>query len=139
MFHDPEHPVLLDAARHDYASFAQRELEQRSTLGYPPYGRLCRLVVKSLDETLCADTCEALHHWMGDQRGPVQLLGPGPAPVRQVRREFRYQIVLKSPRQADPGGRLMRALALKARQHFEARLRSKDLSLVIDVDPQSLM
>lgn len=135
----PEHPVLQDAARHDFQAFAARELEQRRSLGYPPFGRLCRLVVKSLDETLCANTCEALHGWLAERRGPVQLLGPGPAPVRQVRREFRYQIVLKSPRAADPGGRLMRALALSARQQFDSRLRSKDLSLVIDVDPQSLM
>ena len=136
---DPEHAVLQDAARHDFQSFADRELGQREALGYPPFGRLCRLVVKSLDETLCANCCEALHGWMNERRGAVQLLGPGPAPVRQVRREFRYQIVLKSTRRADPSGRALRELARSARAHFESRLSSKDLSLIVDVDPQSLM
>ena len=39
----PEHPVILAAADHDYRSFAQVECAHRRAAGYPPFRRLVRL------------------------------------------------------------------------------------------------
>ncbi len=136
---DPEAEVLQFAARHDFEGFAEKELAARKALAYPPFGRLCRLLLKSLDEERARSACEGLKARLRPIAEPIQLLGPGPAPVLQVRREYRYQILLKSPRSKDPSGRLLRDLARKARELFEKHHRTRDLSLVVDIDPQSLM
>jgi len=136
--HDPGHPVLLQAARHDYFAFAEAELEARHLAGYPPFTRLCRLLVKSADETLAERVCRRLYDEVKRPAG-VAALDPGPAPVRMVRREYRYHMLLRTRRTADPGGRLLRQAAEACREHFHKRLKERDVSLILDMDPQGVM
>jgi primosomal protein N' (replication factor Y) len=51
--YDIHHPAIRTGVSQDYATFARGELMQREELGYPPYGRLVRIVVqgKDLDAT----------------------------------------------------------------------------------------
>ncbi len=135
---DPSHPVLLQAAQHDYLAFAEAELEVRQHAGYPPFTRLCRLLIKSTEETLAERACRRLYDEVPRPAGVVAL-NPGPAPVRMVRREFRHHLLLKSRRSEDPGGRLLRQAAEACRDYFHKRLKERDVSLIIDIDPQGVM
>ena len=135
----PDHPALLRAAAHDYAGFAEEELAERRALAYPPFARMVRLVVKSTDEELAAAACRSLAEEFRRGPGPVTALGPGPAPVRMVRREYRYHLLLRSRREADPGGKALRAAAKRLKAHFERACKARDLSLILDVDPQGVM
>ena len=47
----PDSPAILAAVRHDYSSFAERELPLRRLLGYPPFADMIRLVVRGTSET----------------------------------------------------------------------------------------
>ncbi|MCC8179376.1 MAG: primosomal protein N', partial [Planctomycetes bacterium] len=40
----PEHPAVASAIGQDYHSFAKSELPDRQKLGYPPFGRLTRII-----------------------------------------------------------------------------------------------
>ena len=135
---DPDHAVLKQAAAHDYLAFAEAELESRRQAGYPPFTRLCRLLVKSGDEALAELACRRLYTECPRPVG-VAALNPGPAPVRMVRREYRFHILLKSRRERDPAGRLLRQAAQAARDYFNTKLKARDLSLIVDVDPQGVM
>jgi primosomal protein N' (replication factor Y) len=44
--YNPSHYAIQAAVKHDYESFAKKELELRKELGYPPFGRLVRVVVE---------------------------------------------------------------------------------------------
>ena len=46
----PDHYAVTCAARHDFEGFLERELEFRQALGYPPFGRLLRMVVEGRQE-----------------------------------------------------------------------------------------
>ena len=48
--YSPEHPCIALAAAHDYETFVARELDQRRLHNYPPYQRLVRLIIRSLDQ-----------------------------------------------------------------------------------------
>ncbi len=48
--YQPDHYVIQAASRHDYESFYQNELAQRSALGYPPFSQLIRLEYRSLKQ-----------------------------------------------------------------------------------------
>jgi len=135
---DPGNPALRQAAAHDYPGFAAAELEIRRQAGYPPFTRLCRLLLKSADEMLAERACRRLYQEAPRPAG-VAALSPGPAPVRMVRREHRFHILLKSRREQDPAGRLLRTAALAAREHFQSRIKERDLSLIVDMDPQGVM
>ena len=43
----PDHYAILAAAKHDYASFVDRELKYRRWLHYPPFGVLANLLIQS--------------------------------------------------------------------------------------------
>lgn len=136
--HTPDHPVLLQAAAHDYLAFAAEELHMRHEAGYPPFTRLCRLVVKSADEALAERACRRLFDEVPRAPG-VGALNPGPAPVRMVRREFRFHLLLRSRRSQDPAGRQLRQAALACREHFNKRVKERDLTLILDMDPQAVL
>jgi primosomal protein N' (replication factor Y) len=113
------------AAGHDYAHFVERELGQRRLHGYPPYQRLARLIVRSLDQEAAAAFAERLagafraaldkearraggvsprssesHPPGADAPGSppaVRLLGPAEAPVFRLNGYYRFHFQLQSP------------------------------------------
>ncbi len=105
----PDHYAIQAALRHDDASFAEQELRFREVFGYPPYSRM--VLVLSRDRRReqaagrLAEVAERLsrHPAAGDLR----LSGPAPAPLERLRGEWRYQLIVRSPR----GGVLRRAVA----------------------------
>ena len=46
----PEHPSIALAAKHDYLTFAQEEMQARRAHNYPPFQRMARLIARSKDE-----------------------------------------------------------------------------------------
>src|SRR5690606_21973636 len=99
--HNPEHYALQAAAAADGESFYRTELAMRQTLGYPPFGRLVRLLISSRSAAVAEAAAGALAERIraaldaGDFAEDVQLLGPSPAPLERVRGRARWHLVLK--------------------------------------------
>jgi primosomal protein N' (replication factor Y) len=69
------------------------------------------------------------------------ILGPTDAAFARLRGKFRKHIFIKSSKEKDPGGALVRS-ALNSAQDVFSRYRaatSKQAQLIIDVDPQGMM
>ena len=125
----PEHYAVQAAAEHDYAAFYQREMSFRREQGYPPAGRLARLVFwhKKLEtvQSRCAEMAAALRARIGDVALPGEsfdIIGPVPAFFARHRSFYRWQILVRGP---DPA-RLLRGLDIP----FGWR---------VDVDPTSVL
>ncbi|GBD36483.1 Primosomal protein N' [bacterium HR36] len=106
---NPEHPCVRLAAAHDYVNFAQQELAARRPLGYPPFGRMARLVVRSRDDLLAQQSAQHIAEQLRSllaqlqQREPmaaVQIFGPAPCPLHRLRSYYRYQLLVLTPRVA---------------------------------------
>ncbi len=93
--YDPEHPVLSALVAADRDAFYAAEIEQRELAKLPPFGRLAIVILSDPDERQLQDLCRGLAERFPASQG-VQLLGPAPAPIAQVRGRFRYRFVLKS-------------------------------------------
>jgi primosomal protein N' (replication factor Y) len=98
--YSPEHYAVQAAAGHDYHALYQREIEFRRRLGYPPFGRLARLVFAHTNERYAQEQAAAMvRHLRGerDRRGlpNLDVLGPGPAFVPRLRGRWRWQIVVR--------------------------------------------
>ncbi len=81
---EPGHPVIRDVVKGDLAGFYERELGERKTLGYPPFCRLARLMIKHKSEEKAewaarhlADLCIK---WLGADK----VAGPASPPVARV-------------------------------------------------------
>jgi primosomal protein N' (replication factor Y) len=123
----PDARAITYAARHDVAGFLTGELDRRRTLGYPPFRHLVRIVVAGPEEADPMLALEELRRELGDH----ELLGP--APLLRLRNRYRAQLVGKT---SSP-----RALASRAATLLSAAapaMRRAGLTVVVDVDPQSL-
>ena len=93
-----DHYAVQYAARHDFVGFYEKELQFRSWMHYPPYSALANVLVRSdkLDDAL--QWSGTLGRWFETTRHEgVRVLGPAPAPIMRLKRDYRYHFVLKSP------------------------------------------
>jgi primosomal protein N' (replication factor Y) len=99
----PEHHAIQAAAQHDYLAFYRRELAFRRELGYPPFGRLARLIYWEKNErkakAAATEMAAVLRHRVAALRLPAELaviLGPMPAFFGRVRGYYRWQVLLRT-------------------------------------------
>jgi primosomal protein N' (replication factor Y) len=123
----PESRAVEHAARHDVAGFLAGELERRRALGYPPFRHLVRVLVSGPE---LADATRALEEL---KAGLPEFELLGPAPLLRLRGRHRAQLVGKTDR---PRALASRAAALLAAA--APAMRRAELSVVVDVDPQSV-
>ena len=74
-----------------------------------------------------------LGYLLDPQPEGMRVMGPAEAPVLKVKSEFRYQILLKAAQPHHP------ARHFEKTRSFAEKEKWKATSLVIDVDPISLM
>jgi primosomal protein N' (replication factor Y) len=125
--YSPDHYALEAAAQHDYAALYRREIEFRRRLGYPPFGRLARLMLSHVSASYAKEEAfrlARLLRWERDRRGVPNLdvVGPAPAFISRLRGRYRWQLLLRG----DDPTVLLRALSLPQ-------------GWSIDVDPLSLL
>jgi primosomal protein N' (replication factor Y) len=129
----PEHLAIQLASTHDYTAFAADELATRKARGYPPFGRLARIMVRSQSRQKASEAIQAMAGRLIEPAriAGIRLLGPQPCPIAKLSRFWRYHLLLKSP-------------TARALLHLWDTVR-EDLSppggvqMAIDVDPQSTL
>ncbi len=99
----PTHMALSHLDETQYESFTEEALKKREIFKYPPYSRMISLLVKSHEEQTGDKLInrsfrafdELKNKWSSFSE--VALLGPSPAPIQMIRREYRFQMMLKFP------------------------------------------
>ena len=130
----PEHYAIQHAARQDYLGFFEKELHFRRLMHYPPFTALANVVVRDPKVEDAIRWSRQLAGFFAPQesRG-LKVLGPAAAPHARLKREFRFQFLLKAPKRTQ----LTRVLA--ACLDFCAQKQIPDNAVLVDVDPLSLL
>ena len=96
----PDHPAIRAAVKHDYRAFAERELLERAEFSYPPSGRAVRVTCEGprpdRADKLAEEAAALLRAAARGAKG-VQILGPAPHALEQLRGRWRRQILVKAP------------------------------------------
>jgi primosomal protein N' (replication factor Y) len=130
----PEHYAIQHAARQDYPAFFDQEVRFRRLMHYPPFAALANVVVQDRDLERVLAWTRALAGYFGRSEAEgLKVLGPAPAPLARLKREHRFQFLLKSPRRSA----LVRALG--GCVAFCAAKEIPETAVLVDVDPVSLM
>jgi len=100
---------------------------------YPPFTALASVLVRDTKEENAIRWSRQLAGFLAPQesRG-VKVLGPAAAPLARLRREFRFQFILKAPRRAQLTQVLAACLDYCGRKEIPER------AVIVDVDPLSL-
>jgi primosomal protein N' (replication factor Y) len=137
---EPDHPSIALAAKHDYLTFAEKEMAGRKPHNYPPYHRMARLIVRSKDEKAGNDYADALatafrvdldRRKAAGEPGHLRLLGPAEAPVFRLKGYFRFHFQMQS---ANSGllHQVLRAVVPTVRT-------PNGVELTVDIDPQDML
>ncbi|MDA7977213.1 MAG: primosomal protein N' [Pirellulales bacterium] len=148
----PDHPAIAKARRHDFAGFAEIELDVRKQLSYPPFGSMIRIVVRGPKEQLIQASAERIGEMVcanllaaeqaeaensadavsaARKLRPSRVLGPAPAPYRKLRGDYRFQLQV----QGTNGERLRNAV----RQVQESLELPEGVQWMADVDPYDML
>jgi primosomal protein N' (replication factor Y) len=129
----PEHYAIQFAAQQDYVSFYEKEAHFRRLLHYPPFTALATVLVRDRKVENAVRWSRALAACLAPfEKQGVKILGPAAAPLARLRRDYRFQFVLKSPHRSALGK------ALAAAIDYCAKKEIPETAAIVDVDPQNL-
>jgi primosomal protein N' (replication factor Y) len=130
---EPEHYAVRCALHHDHDRFVAEEMRYRRAAGYPPFGKLARVVYEGVDDALvervslaCAERLKAEPSIAA---GRTVLLGPAPCPIPRIQSRFRRHLVLRAPREED----------LSALMEPAAAGGTAEVRVMLDRDPTALL
>lgn len=95
--YQPHEPVFRALASGDRNAFLAAEAASRRRLGYPPYGRLAAILLRSGDEAALVKAGNALRAAAPRADG-IDILGPARAPIYRLRGEARLRFLIKARR-----------------------------------------
>ncbi|HEV2290027.1 MAG TPA: primosomal protein N' [Candidatus Acidoferrales bacterium] len=130
----PEHYAIQHAVDQDYRRFFEREIHFRRMMHYPPFIALANILVRDRKIENAIRWCRALTSFLDAKKiSELKVLGPAAAALSKLRREFRFQILLKTP------NRRLLAQVLDGCLEFCAKKEIPDSAVIVDVDPASLL
>jgi primosomal protein N' (replication factor Y) len=130
----PEHYAIQHAVKQDYSAFFERELHFRRMMAYPPFTSLANVIVRdtSLEKAIRRSRQLSEYFSPHDDKG-VRILGPATAPLARLKKEHRFQFLLKSPKRSVLTKLLSGALAYREAKEIP------DTTVLVDMDPVSLL
>jgi primosomal protein N' (replication factor Y) len=130
----PEHYAVQDAVRQDYLSFYERELHFRRMMMYPPFTSLANVIVRDANLENAIRWSRRLSQYFAPYDGQaVRILGPASAPLARLKKEHRYQFLLKSPKKSVLTKILSGALTFCDANEIPQR------AVLVDMDPLTLL
>lgn len=100
--YQPDHPAIKDGLTQNYADFYERTLRNYQIGRFPPFRHLLKLTGSYKTETAAIKNATALAKSLKAHAAQdVEILGPMPAFYERQRDNYRWQLIVKSPRRAD--------------------------------------
>ena len=131
----PDDPSIQAAAKHDYERFAEKELQMRRRLRYPPFARMVRFICRGRDlkaiERYMKDLVDRIKLLSQEAEDGSQVLGPAPAPIARIKRRHPQHALMKCPNSTSAHKMLE-----KLEGHLDGPSGAK---VVVDVDPLSML
>jgi primosomal protein N' (replication factor Y) len=130
----PEHYAIQDAVKQDYISFFERELHFRRMMAYPPFTSLANVIVRDTSLEKAIQRSRQLSQYFSPHDGEkVRILGPAAAPLARLKKEHRFQFLLKSPKRS-----VLTKLLSDALAYCDAK-EIPQTAVLVDMDPLSLL
>jgi primosomal protein N'' len=130
----PDDGGIIAAKDHDYVGFYAKEITARESLGYPPFGKLVRIVVQGETEAVVRSFIEVIAKRISSAEAStgITVLGPSPAVFSRIKNNYRYCMLLKSKSM-----RTLQDCATALRKNLDKP--PKGLRIIIDVDPVNML
>ena len=125
----PHHYTIQSAIHHDFKDFYKKEIALRKELALPPYSHMIYIMCRSYNEEKSKKAAIdlALHISKNKLPGLIEMQGPVEAVVYRLRRQYRWNIILKVKEVSKLNPDLKKALKAFRKPH--------GVIITVDVDP----
>jgi primosomal protein N' (replication factor Y) len=137
--YNERHFVLQKVLENDYNGFYQKEKFDREKMGYPPFTRIALIETKETSMDKAKGAAYDFYKEMTKYKNYLKISDPTTALIFKLKGNFRYHILIKSFKDKDPGGAILRKAILESYTEFNKKSRYRDVKLFYDVDPQSII
>lgn len=137
--YNEKHFVLRKVLENDYFGFYQKELDDRKQMGYPPFSRIALIETKDTSIDKAKGAAYDFYKEIIRYKNYLKISDVTTAQIFKLLNNYRYHILIKSFKDKDPGGAILRKAILEAWTEFNKKSRYRDVKLYYDVDPQSIM
>jgi len=134
-----KHFTLQMVLSNNYDGFYQKEITEREKLGYPPFTRIALIEAKDESEKRAEGAINDFYYELIKYKKWLNISSPAYAVISKLKGFYRFHILVKSKKEADPGGGILRKAILDSFVKFNKRSRYKDVRLIYDIDPQRVM
>ncbi|NOX64713.1 MAG: primosomal protein N' [Chlorobi bacterium] len=133
------HFVLQKVLLNDYKGFYSNEIALREKNNYPPFTRLCLIESKNENEKNARGAIIDFFNILIKKKAGLIIHPPTPALIARIKGQYRFHLLVKSPKKTDPGGKLLRDAITESWIEYNQRSKFSDIRLTIDMDPQGIM
>jgi len=93
----PHHYTIQCAIKHDYKDFYKKEIALRKELCLPPFSHIIYITTRSYKEDRAKQASDLLARHIQNNKPPglIELSGPCESMVYRLRRQYRWNIILK--------------------------------------------
>ncbi len=134
-----KHFALQMVLNNNYNGFYQKEITDREKTDFPPFTRIALIEAKDQSNDKAKGAISSFYAELKKYSKWLKISQPTPAIISKLKGQFRYQILIKSPKETDAGGKTLRKAILDSFTEFNRKSRYKDVRLIYDVDPQSVI
>ena len=131
----PSNQVYLTCANYDYYKFYEKEINLREVTKFPPFARLIRILLTSIDDNLVKDATHKLimklKEFRVDYGKDFYFLEAMKSPVNKIKNKHRYQVVLRFANN-------IATEVLDKIYKLLDEIRNSKLSVFVENNPQSL-
>jgi primosomal protein N' (replication factor Y) len=134
-----KHFALQMVLKNDYFGFYNKELADRKKMDYPPFVRIALIETKDQSEKKAKSAIDDFYKELIKYKKWLNISSPAYAVIARLKGNYRFHILIKSSKETDPGGAVLRKAIIDSFVEYNRRSRYKDVKLFYDVDPQSVM
>ena len=134
-----KHFALQMVLNSNYKDFYEKEIADREKMGFPPFTRIALVEAKDQSNEKAKGAITSFHNELKRFGKWLKISPPAPALIARLKGQYRYQILIKSSKETDAGGMILRKAILDSFAEYNRKSRYKDVRLIYDVDPQSII
>ena len=132
---EPNNYVIKMATNNELKKFYNIQLNNRKSLNYPPFNRLIKILLQSKNEKDCNKYSKMVFDiFKKDFKN--YMLGPLPCPIEKLSKNYRYQIIIKTPLNKINSTIKKINQLVKIKKYIKIQ---KNIKILIDVDAISVL
>ncbi|NUM71491.1 MAG: primosomal protein N' [Ignavibacteriaceae bacterium] len=131
--------VLQKVLMNDYKGFYEKEIASRKVRKYPPFANICLVEFRDKNEEKARELIIEYYKILSAFRKYAVISPPTNAVIAKLRGEYRFQVVLKTGKDEDKSGSVLREVVKKSYDTFLEKHGSREIRITLDFNPYTII